>query len=89
MGHSIVVMSDDIPITEPIYIPIAVASRLVRVERMGDWLLLCFGLDTVDQSGRPVVEITAKVMRPEKDMMGADCIIAMSKRGEPSKGAMN
>lgn len=66
------------PVVERGYIPVVFSTRVIRVERIGDNLLLCFGFDTLDERGRPVVEIVAKVMRPIHTMLGATRLMALA-----------
>lgn len=68
------------PVVERTHVPVIYSTCIVRVERFGDHLLLCFGFDTVDEQGRPIREIVAKVMRPISDMMGAQRLMGMAHR---------
>ena len=66
------------PIVERGYVPVIFSTRVIRVERIGENLLLCFGFDTLDERGKPIVEIVAKVMRPIGSMMGAARLLAQA-----------
>jgi hypothetical protein len=66
------------PIVERAYVPVVFSTRVIRVDRIGDNLLLTFGFDTVDEGGRPIVEIVAKVLRPISTVMGTSRLVAMA-----------
>ena len=69
---------DGIPIVERYSVPVVFSTRVVRVEKTGDNLLIVFGFDTLDEMGQPIVEIVAKILRPLASMNGAQRLLAMA-----------
>ena len=69
---------DSIPIVERYSVPVVFSTRVVRVEKTGENLLIVFGFDTLDESGQPIVEIVAKILRPLSSMNGAQKLLAMA-----------
>lgn len=71
-------MIDGTPIVERHSVPVIFSTRVVRVERTGDNLLIVFGFDTLDEAGQPIVEIVAKIMRPIADIQGGTKLMAIA-----------
>jgi len=77
------------PVVERGYVPVIYSSRVIRVERVGDNLLLVFGFDTLDERGKPIIEVVAKVMRPASSMLGAARLLALAQRHQTTDVMMN
>lgn len=67
-----------VPIVERARVPVIFATRVLRVDKIGDNLLLTFGFDTVDELGTPIVEVVAKLLRPVSTVMGTQRLVAMA-----------
>ena len=79
---------DGIPIVERYSVPVVFSTRIVRVEKTGENLLIVFGFDTLDEMGQPIIEIVAKIMRPIASMQGAQRLLAMAIKTGQSTAAV-
>lgn len=66
------------PVLERLSVPVVFATRVIRVEKTGENLLIVFGFDTLDEMGSPVIEVVAKIMRPISNMNGAKRLLDMA-----------
>lgn len=68
----------NLPIVERFAVPVVFSTRIVRVERTGDNVLMVYGFDTLDEAGRPIVEVVAKILRPVCSFVPSDQLLSMA-----------
>lgn len=67
-------------VIERAHVPVIFATKVIRVDRHGDNLLMVFGFETVDETGQAVMEIVAKILRPVTSMLETQRLVELANR---------